>query len=185
MHSKLRSPAQFEPPLNKTQSGHTDSETNNSPFKNLNPHGRSECSDCGALAIQEWTRLVLNVFMSESFPAESIETGSQSTTAGWGYQPNPPLQCNRTRARPGPEHNHIIWLYCGPEILGPQHDVGKYYGRALVLRHRAFGHLHRTRGTICGSLGAFDFDIQVGVLDSENQISTRKFSVSGSQERWV
>ncbi len=34
------------------------------------------------------------------------------------------------------QHDHTIWSRCGPEISGPQHDVGKYYGRALVLRHR-------------------------------------------------
>ncbi len=36
----------------------------------------------------------------------------------------------------GPQHNHTIWSCSGPEISGPQHDVGKYYGRALVLRHQ-------------------------------------------------
>ncbi len=45
--------------------------------------------------------------------------------------PIPSDGCDRTRARPGPQH---IWSCCGPENLGPQHDVGKYYGRALVLR---------------------------------------------------
>ena len=37
----------------------------------------------------------------------------------------------------GPQHDHMIWLCCGPEILGPQHDIRKYGGRALVLRLRA------------------------------------------------
>ncbi len=69
-------------------------------------------------------------------------------------------RCNRTRARPGPQHDHTIWSCCGPEFLGPQHnhtiwscygpeisglqhDVGKYYGRALVLRHRGSGLVRR------------------------------------------
>ncbi len=47
-------------------------------------------------------------------------------------------RCNRTRARPGALHDHTIWLCCGPDISGPQQDVGKDYGRALVLRHRYF-----------------------------------------------
>ena len=58
-----------------------------------------------------------------------------------------PLRCNRTRARPGPQHDHTIWSCCGPEIIAPQHNhttvfthgvdyIGKYHGRALVLRHR-------------------------------------------------
>ncbi len=55
-------------------------------------------------------------------------------------------RCNRTRQRPGPDNDHTIWLFpgpeisgpdndhlgldndqslCGPEILGPHNDVGK------------------------------------------------------------
>ncbi len=33
-------------------------------------------------------------------------------------------RCNRTR-RPGPDNDHTIWSFSGPEILGPHNDVGK------------------------------------------------------------
>ena len=34
-------------------------------------------------------------------------------------------RCNRTRQRPGPDNDHTIWSFSGPEILGPHNDVGK------------------------------------------------------------
>ncbi len=33
-------------------------------------------------------------------------------------------RCNRTRQRPGPDNDHTIWSFSGPEILGLDNDVG-------------------------------------------------------------
>ncbi len=43
----------------------------------------------------------------------------------------------------GQQHDHTIWLCYGPEISRPQHHVGKYYGRALVLAAVKFFQNHR------------------------------------------
>ena len=34
----------------------------------------------------------------------------------------PPPRCNRTRQRPGPDNDHTIWSFSGPEISGPDND---------------------------------------------------------------
>ncbi len=40
--------------------------------------------------------------------------------------------CNRTRQRPGPDNDHTIWLFSGPEISGPHNNhLG---GHCLVLK---------------------------------------------------
>ncbi len=31
-------------------------------------------------------------------------------------------RCNRTRQRPGPDNDHTIWSFSGPEISGPNND---------------------------------------------------------------
>ena len=31
-------------------------------------------------------------------------------------------RCNRTRQRPGPDNDHTIWSFSGPEISGPDND---------------------------------------------------------------
>ncbi len=73
--------------------------------------------------------------------------GAGSGGGGAGLPPELAAGLGEQPGVTGPEHdqdhsmtNHTrsIWSWCGPEISGPQH-VGKYYGRALVLRHRGRG----------------------------------------------
>ncbi len=66
-----------------------------------------------------------------SFHSSPIQTRALGNSArtlcsnGWENAGSPRTRCNRTRQRPGPDNDHTIWLFSGPEILGPHNEVGK------------------------------------------------------------
>ncbi len=41
---------------------------------------------------------------------------------GLGSTPARMSRCNRARQRPGPDNDHTIWSFSGPEISGPDND---------------------------------------------------------------
>ena len=66
-----------------------------------------------------------SLFSGKGKRAQSPEGVALSTCAAVSAWTATISRCNRTRARPGPEHDHTIWSCCGPEISGPEHDVGQ------------------------------------------------------------
>ncbi len=50
-------------------------------------------------------------------PNKVMEISSQEPQVGPSG-----ARCNRTRQRPGPDNDHTIWSFSGPEISGPDND---------------------------------------------------------------